>query len=128
MSLEELISGPGATLAGGVGAVILAQLSYWARARRNARARQAAEVLGVERVRLDNEETANERLFRNINERLRVCEQRYDEAERQKQELEGRVNSLAGTVIRLSAALDIMRAGYASAGLKEPKLPLVGEE
>jgi hypothetical protein len=85
--------------------------------------RQTAEVVGIERVRLGNEEAANERLFRNINERLRLCEQRYDDAEHLKQELEGRVNSLAGTVIRLSAALDIMRAGYASAGLKEPKLP-----
>jgi hypothetical protein len=127
LSLEELISSPGVTLAGGIGAVILAQLSYWGRARRSARARQTAEVVGIERVRLDNEETANERLFRNIDERLRLCEERYAECERHKQELETRVNTLAGRVIRLSAALDIMRAGYAAAGLKEPKLPLLDE-
>jgi hypothetical protein len=128
LSLEELVTGPGVTLAGGIGAVILAQLSYWARARRNARARQTAEVVGIERVRLGNEETANERLFRNINDRLQLCERRYAESDRHKQELESRVNTLAGTVIRLSAALDIMRAAYASAGLKEPKLPLLEEE
>ena len=128
MSLEELMSGPAVTLAGGIGAVIIAQLSYWARARRSARARQTAEAVGIERARLDNEETANERLFHNINDRLQLCEQRNAECERQKRELETKVNTLAGTVIRLSAALDIMRAGYAAAGLKEPKLPLLGED
>jgi len=40
-----------------------------------------------------------------------------------KRELEARVIFLEGTVIRLSAALDIMRSGYAAAGLKEPPLP-----
>ena len=128
MSWQELASGPAATLASGVGGVILAQISYWVHAHRRARTRLVAEAGGIERTRLGNEETANERLFRNIDERLRLCEQRYTECEQQKQVLEARVNLLGGKVIRLSAALDIMRSGYASAGLKEPRLPLLGAD
>lgn len=124
---EALFSGPAATLASGIGGVVLAQLSYWLHVHRRARARQSAEAAGVEIARLGNEETANERLFRNIEERLKLCEQRYEECERQKHELDARLNELVGTAIRLSAALDIMRAGYATAGLKEPKLPPIGE-
>ncbi len=127
MTGEELISGPAATLVAGIGGAMVAQVSYWLHAHRRARARQAFEAAGVSRARLDNEETANERLFRNINDRLQLCEERYAECDRHKQELEARVNTLTGTAIRLSAALDIMRAGYASAGLKEPKLPPLGE-
>jgi hypothetical protein len=127
LTAEELMSGPAATLVAGIGGALVAQGSYWLHAHRRARARQAFEAAGVTRARLDNEETANERLFRNINDRLELCEQRYAGCEQQKQELEVRLNSLTGSVIRLSAALDIMRAGYAAAGLKEPKLPLGGE-
>lgn len=128
MIWQELVSGPAATLIAGVGGAVVAQASYWVHAHRRIRARQLFEAAGVARVRLDNEETANERLFRTFDERLRACEQRYAECERLKQELEGRVNTLAGTVIRLTAALDIMRAGYAAAGLKEPRLPPLGDE
>lgn len=128
MTFEDVLSGPAATLAGGVGGVLTTQLGYWLVLRRRARARQAEEALGVARVRLDNEETANERLFRNIDERLKLSEQRYAECEQQKQALETRVNALAGTIIRLSAALDIMRAGYASAGLRVPPLPRLGAD
>ena len=128
MIWQELVSGPMATLVAGIGGAVVAQASYWVHAHRRTRARQFFEAAGVERVRLDNEETANERLFRTFDERLHACEQRYAECERLKQGLEGRVNSLAGTVIRLTAALDIMRAGYAAAGLKEPKLPPLLEE
>jgi len=127
VSWQELASGPMATLVAGIGGAVAAQASYWLHAHRRSRARQLLEAAGVARARLDNEETANERLFHNFDQRLRACEQRYDECERLKQELEGRVNALAGTIIRLKAALDIMRAGYAAAGLKEPKLPL-GDE
>lgn len=63
--------------------------------------------MGLERAPLDNEETANERLIRKIDERLKLSEQCYAECEQQKQVLEGRLNVLGGTVIRLSAALDI---------------------
>jgi hypothetical protein len=84
---EELVSGPAATLAGGIGGALVAQATYWVRVRRSARAREAAEAAGNEPPRLDNEETANERLVRNINHRLQLCEQRYRESERQKHEL-----------------------------------------
>jgi hypothetical protein len=124
---EGLATGPTGTLASGIGGALLAQLGIWLHVHKEARARQAVEAAGLAMARLGNEETANERLFRNINERLRLCEQRYEECERLKHELEARVNHLAGAVIRLSAALDIMRSGYAAAGLKEPPLPSLDE-
>ena len=127
MIWQELVSGPVATLIAGIGGAVVAQASYWVHAHRRGRARQLFEAAGVARARLDNEETANERLFRTFDERLRGCEQRYTDSERLKHELEERVNSLTGTIIRLNAALDIMRAGYSAAGLKEPKLPLLAD-
>jgi len=127
MTWAEVVSGPATTLAGGVGGVLATQFGYWLLMRRRARARDSEASLDVVRARLDNEESANERLFRNINERLKLSEQRYAECAQQKQALEARVNALAGSVIRLSAALDIMRSGYAAVGLKEPHLPPLGE-
>ena len=125
MNWEAVATGPAATLVSGIGGALLAQLGIWLHVQKAARAKQAAEAAGLAMARLGNEETANVRLFRNINERLMLCEKRYQECELAKQELDVRVNNLAGTVIRLSAALDIMRSGYAAAGLKEPALPLL---
>jgi hypothetical protein len=125
MNWEAVATGPAATLVSGIGGALLAQLGIWLHVQKAARAKQAAEAAGLAMARLGNEETANVRLFRNINERLTLCEKRYQECEQAKQELDIRVNNLAGTVIRLSAALDIMRSGYAAAGLKEPSLPLL---
>ena len=126
MSWQELASGPAATLASGISGVLVAQVSYWIHVHRRTRARLAAEDDGLVRVRLSNEETANERLFRNIDERLKLCEQRYADCEQHKHELDARIITLTGTIIRMSAALDIMRASYISAGLKEPRLPPLG--
>lgn len=88
MRWEELISGPAATLAAGIGGALVVQVSYWVHVHRRARAREAADAAGIEQAPLDNEETANERLVRNVNHRLQLCERRYREAERQKHELE----------------------------------------
>jgi hypothetical protein len=123
MSWADLFSGPAGTLSGSVAGALLAQLSYWFVVHRRARAQLAAEAAQLALARLSNDESANERLFRNIDDRLRWCEQRYADCEKMKRELEAGVIFLEGTVMRLSAALDIMRTGYAAAGLKEPPLP-----
>jgi len=125
MNWEAVATGPAATMVSGMGGALLAQLGIWLHVQKAARAQRATEAAGLALARLGNEETANVRLFRNINERLTLCERRYDECERAKQEMDVRLNTLSGTVIRLSAALDIMRSGYAAAGLKEPSLPLL---
>jgi hypothetical protein len=123
MNWTDLAIGPAGTLAGGVAGALLTQLSYWLLMHRRARARLAAEAAQLTLARLGVDENANERLYRNIDERLKWCEQRYAECERIKRELDVRVIYLEGTVIRVSAALDIMRSAYAAAGLKEPPLP-----
>jgi len=127
MNWGEIASGPGATLATGIGGALLAQLGIWLHVHKEARERQAVENAGLAMARLGNEETANERLFRNFNERLTASEQRSQECERAKRELEERMNHLSGNLIRMAAALDIMRSAYAGAGLKEPPLPTVDE-
>jgi len=120
---QELLTGPAGTLTGSIGGALLAQLSYWLVVHRRARSKLAFEAAQLALAKLGNDENANERLYRNIDERLKWCEQRYTDCERMKRELDARVIFLEGTVIRLSAALDIMRSGYAAAGLKEPPLP-----
>src|SRR5262249_35106207 len=107
VSWEEWATGPVATLIAGIGGAVVAQASYWLHVRRRTRARQSTEAVGLERARLDHDETANERLFRNFSERLQLSLERYDEVEQQKHELEARLNVSEGTVIRLTAALDI---------------------
>jgi hypothetical protein len=121
----ELLTGPTGTLCGSVSGALLAQFSYWLVVHRRTRAQLVAEAAQVALARLSTDENANERLFRNIDERLKWCEQRYADCEKMKRELDARVIFLEGTVIRLSAALDIMRSGYAAAGLKEPPLPIL---
>ena len=123
MTMIDLTTGPAGTLAGGVAGAVLTQLSYWLLMHRRARAQLAAEAAQLTLARLGVDENANERLYRNIDERLKWCEQRYAECEKIKRELDVRVIFLEGTVIRVSAALAIMRSAFAAAGLKEPPLP-----
>jgi hypothetical protein len=123
MNWTELASDPLGALAGGVAGALVTQISYWLVIHRRARSRLAADAAELALARLGAGENANERLYRNIDERLKWCEQRYAECERIKRELDIRVLFLEGTVIRVSAALDIMRSAYATAGLKEPPLP-----
>ena len=127
MNWEEIATGPAVTLASGIGGALLAQVGIWLHVHKEARDRQAVENAGLAMARLGNEETANERLFRTFNERLTASEQRSQDCERAKRELEERLNHMSGTLIRLSAAVDIMRAAYAAAGLKEPRLPTLDD-
>jgi hypothetical protein len=123
MNWEGVVSGPTATLASGIAGAVVAQLSYWLHVHHQVRTERDADAVALAIARLSHEETANERLIRTIDERLKLSEQRYDDCQRIRRELDARMNRLGGTVIRLSAALDIMRSGYAAAGLKEPPLP-----
>jgi hypothetical protein len=127
MNWMEMVSSPTTTLAGSICGALLGQLSYWLLMHRRARAQLATEAAQLALARLGHDETANERLFRSIDTRLKLAEQRWEECERMKHELDAGVLLLEGTVMRLTAALDIMRSAYAAAGLKEPPLPLPGQ-
>lgn len=118
-------SGEIANLATGVGGALAVQFGLLMRARKDAARRLATSDASVDITRLGNEDRANERLFRSINDRLELCEKRYEDAERTRSELERQLAGLRGTVVTLRAAVAILRVTLEGAGVKVPALPII---
>lgn len=108
------------------GAVLVGYWKIIERANREERARRSRESVRMEERRMDSGDTANDRLFKRLDDEVKILRGECQECREGREEDQNRISELREMVVRLTVRDEAMRDVIIKAGLTVPPMPLLG--